>query len=109
MTYGAWQLALALWRDARSITKTGKYLGMTEHQVRVANKRNFEFLTRVLSVYHPHGGVRRQEMESTELKLEPRALFKRAIFSPGDEAPLRMTEQRAWEVMDILDAAEAMD
>lgn len=104
-----WQVALALWRDARSISQTAKYLHLTEHQVRSANKRNFEFLTRVLSVYHPHGTVRRQEMAKTLVVLGARELFKKTIFSPGDEELLNSIAQRAEEIMNSLDGPEAMD
>jgi RNA polymerase sigma factor (sigma-70 family) len=105
---GDWQVALALWRDARSISQTAKYLRLTEHQVRAANKRNFEFLTRVLSIYHPHGMVRSHKM-ATKVSLEPRELFKRTIFSPGNEELLELIKQRAQEIMDSLDGPDAMD
>ena len=104
-----WQVALALWRDARSISQTARYLHLTEHQVRSANKRNFDFLTRVLSIYHPHGTVRRQEMARTEVVVGPRELFKRTIFSPGNEELLNQLAQRAEEIMNSLDGPEAMD
>jgi RNA polymerase sigma factor (sigma-70 family) len=104
-----WQVALALWRDARSISQTARYLHLTAHQVRSAHKRNFEFLTRILSVYHQHGTVRRREMAKTEVVLEPRELFKKTIFSPGDEELLNQIAQRAEEIMNSLEGPEAMD
>lgn len=104
-----WQVALALWRDARSIAETARYLEITQHQVRAANKRNFEFLTRVLSVYHPHKGVRRLEMATLKRVLDPRTLFKRTILSPGNEELLGMIEQRSEEIMASLDDPEQMD
>ena len=104
-----WQTALALWRDARSISETARYLGMTQHQVRAANKRNFAFLARVLTVYHPHKGVRRLEMEEPESRLEPQALFRNALLSPGDLELLKMVEQRAEQIMDRLDRPEDLD
>lgn len=104
-----WQVALALWRDARSISQTAKYLHLTEHQVRSANARNFKFLTHVLSVYHPHGNTRRQEMAKTDVALRPRELFKKTILSPGNEALLNEIAQRAEEIMNSLDDPEAMD
>lgn len=106
---GDWQVALALWRDARSIAETASYLEITQHQVRAANKRNFEFLTRVLSVYHPHKGVRRLAMAGLRPVLEPRILFKETILSPGNEDLLEMVRQRAEEIMASLDDPEQMD
>lgn len=108
ITYEDWQVALALWRDARPIAETAKYLGITQHQVRVANKRNFEFLSRVLSVYHPNRSVRRPDMEEDESR-ELRALFKEAILSPGKEKLLQTIKQRAAEIMVSLDRPEEMD
>jgi hypothetical protein len=109
ISQGDWQVALALWRDARSISQAARYLHLTEHQVRSANRRNFEFLTRVLSVYHPHRTLRRQEMAKTEVVLGPRELFKKTIFSPGSEELLSQLAQRAEEIMNSLDDPEAMD
>lgn len=107
-----WQVALALWKDARSIYETAKYLGMSEHQVRIANKRNFSFLTSVLNIYQPHrgGSFRRLEMKATTgAMLEPRVLFKQAVFSPGNEMLLKEIEDRAVEVAASLDAPDAID
>ena len=104
-----WQVALALWRDVRSIPKTAKYLGLTEHQVRTANKRNFEFLSKVLSIYHPHRIARRQEMETSDGVLGPRALFKKAILSPNVENLLDLIRERAAEVLASLDEPGDMD
>ncbi len=104
-----WQVALALWRDVRSISKTAQYLGITEHQVRAANKRNFEFLSKVLSIYHPHRAARRQEMEANDFVLGPRALFKKAILSPNNHDLLKLIEERAAEVLASLDQPEELD
>lgn len=103
-----WRVALALWRDARSIPQSARYLHLTEHQVRAANKRNFEFLTGVLSVYHPHKTLRSHEM-ATKVSFEPRELFKQTIFSPGNEELLELIKQEAQRVLDSLDGPEAMD
>jgi DNA-directed RNA polymerase specialized sigma24 family protein len=108
---GDWQVALALWRDARSIDETAKYLAITQHQVRAANKRNFAFLTRVLSIYHPHNRVRSLAMPKPKQKpvYKAGALFKEALLSPNNQELLRMVEQRAGEIMKACDRPDEID
>lgn len=109
ISHDDWQVALALWGDARPVEDTAKYLGITQNQVRLANKRNFEFLTRVLSTYHPHRNVRSQDMKGHEGLLKAPALFKEVILSPNNESLLRILKQRAAEVVDCLTNPEEVE
>lgn len=109
ISHDDWQVALALWGDARPVTDTAKYLGITQNQVRVANKRNFEFLTKVLSTYHPHRSLRSQEMKGHKGLLKPPALFKEVILSPNNENLLQILKQRAAEIVDSLNKPEEVD
>jgi RNA polymerase sigma factor (sigma-70 family) len=105
-----WEVALALWRDGRSIDEASKYLGMTKHQLRAANIRNFKFLERTLSSYQPSRGPdwRAQEMESKMQTLTPEQLFESAVESPGDMDLLRQIEERGLEVIEALDRPDTI-
>lgn len=104
-----WDVALALWRDGRSVDEASKHLGITKRQLRAANARNYRFLTESLGNYQPGRGrdIRRQEMKSAlqqeVVTLTPLRLFEATVRSPGDTALLRQLEEQAAEVIAALD------
>jgi len=104
-----WKVALALWRDRRTIDETAAYLGLTPHQVRGANSRNVHLLTEALKRYHPAGGTqpRRNTMRPQRNLIPPHDLLERVIKSPGNEELLGQVRERAEEVLAVLENSES--
>ncbi|HEX8139943.1 MAG TPA: sigma-70 family RNA polymerase sigma factor [Pyrinomonadaceae bacterium] len=105
-----WKVALALWRDQRTIDETAAYLGLTTHQVREANSRNIYLLTGALKYYNPprRGQLRRNTMTPQRNSVSPHELLERALRSPGDEGLLEQVREHADEVLSALEHSEFM-
>jgi RNA polymerase sigma factor (sigma-70 family) len=107
-----WKVALALWKDGRSVEEAARYLGMTKHQLRAANARNLKLLEDSLGNYqHPKGqeiGRQKMSTRSEPQVLSPEALFETAVKTPGDGELLRQLAERACEVIEALDRPGAV-
>lgn len=104
-----WKVAVALWRETRTIDETAVYLGLTTHQVREANSRNVHLLTEALKYYHPHGRgqLRRNTMTKPQRNLlSPHDLLERVLKSPGNEELLEQVRESADEVLAALENSE---
>lgn len=109
-----WQVALALWRDERTVTETASHLGMTEHQVRAAHVRNNKLLAEALKYFRPPGGshgrrphVENEEETSAQTKPDSTGDFiKKLLRSPGDRELLEAVRECP---ADILDAFQNID
>jgi DNA-directed RNA polymerase specialized sigma24 family protein len=108
-----WRVALALWRDRRTITEAASYLGMTTHQIRGANSRNMRLIAEALRSYEPHKGphlARRSTMKAKEAKTgrqTPQVLLEKALRSEGNQDLLRQVSARAQEVLAVLEKPES--
>lgn len=108
-----WKVALALWKDGRSVEEAAKYLGMTKHQLRAANARNLRLLEGSLANYHQPKGLENGRREMGEISepevLSAEALFEAVVKTPGDRELLRRLTERSGEVMEALDRRGAID
>jgi RNA polymerase sigma factor (sigma-70 family) len=104
-----WKVAIALWRDQRTIDETAAYLGMTLHQVREANSRNARSLTEAMKRYYPTGGTqpRRNTMKSQSGLISPHDLLEKVLKSPGNEELLGQVRERAAAVLTALENSES--
>jgi RNA polymerase sigma factor (sigma-70 family) len=104
-----WKVAVALWRDKRSLDETSAYLGLTIHQVREANSRNVHLLAEALKYYHPRrsGQLRRNTMKSQQNSNSPHDLLEEALKSPGNTDLLEQVRDRADEVLVALENSES--
>jgi RNA polymerase sigma factor (sigma-70 family) len=104
-----WKVALALWRDNRTIDETAAYLELTTHQVREANLRNLHLLTEAMRHYHParRGLLRRNTMIPQRNLIPPHDLLEIVLKSPGDKELLGQVRERADEVLAALENSES--
>jgi RNA polymerase sigma factor (sigma-70 family) len=111
-----WQVALALWRDKRSVPGAAAYLGLTETQVRRAQARNSMLLAEALKYFRPNRGdyERRPHMSgsynspSQARTVTACDLLKKAFRSPNDYEILQQVRQRSDEVLKALEDEEAL-
>jgi DNA-directed RNA polymerase specialized sigma24 family protein len=103
-----WKVAVALWRDHRTVDEAAAYLGLTPHQVREANSRNALLLTEAMRRYHPSGEaqLRRNTMKPQRNLIPPYDLLERVLKSPGNEELLGQVRERADEVLAALENSE---
>ena len=100
-----WEVALALWRDCRTIREAASVLGLTTHQVRRANLRNIEFIAEALQQYQPR--TRHMEgnqvMATPEAVLSASALFALALKSPDNQKLIGSVRARAAQILEELE------
>lgn len=104
-----WNVALALWRDERTMDETAAYLRLTKHQVREANSRNSRLLAEALKYYQPAKGqhVRRRTMRTQSQINPPQELLARLLRSQGDEYLLQQARERAGEILAAIEDSES--
>lgn len=104
-----WQVAVALWRNQRTVEEAAAYLGLTPHQIRAANSRNVCLLTEALKRYHPPGGaqLRRSTMRPHENLIPPHDLLERVLKSPGNKELLAQVREQAADVLSALENSES--
>jgi RNA polymerase sigma factor (sigma-70 family) len=104
-----WKVALALWRDKRTVEQAAAYLGLTTHQVREANSRNVHLLADALKYYHPakKGQIRRNTMRPQQHLIPPHDLLEQVLKSPGNGELLEQVRERADEVLAALENSES--
>lgn len=101
-----WKVAQAIWRQKRTILETAELLGMSPEQVRRANARNLNFLSRALLRYR---GQKRGEItmsaSSTGMgpAMNPEVLLYKSLTSPGNRELLSQLRSRSREVLTFLD------
>jgi DNA-directed RNA polymerase specialized sigma24 family protein len=104
-----WMVAVALWRDRRTVEQAAGYLGVTVHHVKEANSRNVSFLTQALKHYHPKGRthVRRDAMKPQKYLIPPHDLLEDVLRSTGNQELLAQVRQRADEILFALENSES--
>jgi len=101
-----WAVALALWRDRRTVNEAATVLQLTPQQVRSAYRRNFEFIAEALKHYQPRSWspARREKMATRSNAAL--VLFQKALHS---RQQLEMLPDIRANAHEILLALEAMD
>lgn len=96
-----WQIALAVWRDERTIDQTAKYVGVTPTQVRRAQERNRHFLATALSHYKPlkASNSRRAIMKPHRNLIHADTLLEQVLKSPGNQELLSQVRDNATDVL----------
>lgn len=111
-----WQVALALWRDERTVPEAASYLGLTEHQVRAAHARNNKLLAEALKYFQPPKGGRgrRPHMDTNESQSthtspdSPGDIVKKLLSSPGNQELLRAVRERSAELLEAFQDIESL-
>jgi RNA polymerase sigma factor (sigma-70 family) len=113
-----WAVALAMWREGRTVKETASLLGLTQQQVRSAYQRNFLFFAAALKNYEPHTwSPERKENMATQAQTNfALVLLDNALHRPGDRELLeqvRVLGKRILEALDdsieFLNAEEQLD
>jgi DNA-directed RNA polymerase specialized sigma24 family protein len=94
-----WKVAVAVWRDARSIDETAALLGLSTHQVRSSLRRNMQYITSTLT------GMQtiKQQARKTTMSQTVHELLLKTFASPGDMALLGEVRRRSEEILDFLE------
>jgi hypothetical protein len=98
------RVAVALWREERSVPEAAHVLGLTEAQVRNSHKRNIADLAKVLRNYQAsQKGVRRNVI-GTQTHVQ---VLKEALYAVGNQNQLELVRQNAASISrDLKDAEE---
>ena len=101
-----WAVALALWRDRRTVNEAATVLRLTPQQVRSAYRRNFAFIAEALKHYQPRSWSPERREKMAARSNTALVLFQKALRSPQQSQMLQDIRANAKE---ILLALEAMD
>jgi len=94
-----WRVAVAVWRDARSIDETAGLLGLSTHQVRLSLRRNIQHVISSLKGMP----LTTQSARKTTMSQTVRDLLLKTFATPGDMALLDEVRARSKEILDFLE------
>jgi hypothetical protein len=100
-----WTVALALWRDRRTVEEAASFLQMTNHQVKQANRRNVRLLEETLQNYRSRLPKRRTMTRQRD-RIQPERLIADVLVSDGDR---QLLEELRNNVDEVLSAIETSD
>jgi RNA polymerase sigma factor (sigma-70 family) len=101
-----WSVALALWRDRRTVDEAATVLHLTTQQVRSAYRRNFGFLAEALKHHQPQlWSPERREKMATQKASSALDLLRTALQSPRKKELLNKVQEHATEILEALDAS----
>jgi DNA-directed RNA polymerase specialized sigma24 family protein len=94
-----WRVALALWRDARSIEEAASLLGLTSNQVRMSLRRNVQYIMSALGKEQ----AARLPVGDVAMTQTVGDLLLKVFSSPGDSALLDQVRARSEEILEFLE------
>jgi predicted transcriptional regulator len=98
-----WRVALALWRDQRSISEAARVLGVTDAQARNAQKRNAKYLAEALRVYQASQKGARKTMTETQSYAD---MLGDALLSVNSAEHLQVVRTHAEAILQELEQSE---
>jgi hypothetical protein len=102
-----WEVALALWRDGRSVRQTVRFLGRTVDEIKECRARIIGLLEGRLRRLEGGYSSRPRRTTMTSVRLPASELFKRVLSEPGNTALLEEVRARAEELISYLDESDS--
>jgi len=99
-----WKVAVALWKEGRTLQEASAYLGQTVHQVREARFRILKALAEGLKYSNP---ASRSHLRRRTMKHEIKVLWEKVLGSPGNRHLLKEVSARGSEVLRYLEHIES--
>ncbi len=101
-----WQVALALWRDGRTVRQTVGYLHRSADEIRESRSRIIALLAGRLRRLERGDSSRSRSSSMSPVREDPLELLKRVLSEPGNTQLLAEVRQRADELILYLDEAD---